>query len=93
MIEQTPLVLIFLITKPVFLLLVVWIVIWRSRHQMTAEMLPYSPSTRKPEALLTSHADSPAIQSRAESRAEAPEADGHATLPAHLDARHDGTPG
>lgn len=62
MIEQTPLVLIFLITKPVFLLLVVWIVVWRSRHQMTSEMLPYSSSTRKPEALPASHPDAPALQ-------------------------------
>ena len=86
MIEQTPLVLILLITKPVFLLLVVWIVIWRSRHQMTSEMLPYSPASKKPEALPTSHTPAAAIHSDEARHQDDPRS------PHHLDTQHDGTP-
>lgn len=43
-------VLIFLITKPLFLLSVIWIVVWRNRHKMTPDMLPYrSPYGELPE--------------------------------------------
>ncbi len=48
-------VLIFLVTKPLFLLGVIWIVVWRNRHSMTPDMLPYRsaygelPNTNAPE--------------------------------------------
>lgn len=48
--DPTRLVLIFLVTKPIFLLCVIWIVLWRHRHKVTAEMLPY-PQRRRPAAL------------------------------------------
>lgn len=44
MMEPTQMVLIFLITKPLFLLGVIWIVVWRNRHGMTPDMLPYRTS-------------------------------------------------
>ena len=43
--DPTQMVLLFLITKPIFLLIVIWIVIWRHRHAMNAEMLPYRSSS------------------------------------------------